>query len=81
MWLAMIVLHARSVLGERSGAHEARYMDDIGFVLIALFNGFVIVAALDLGAPAWAVVVGAVLAAVVGSRAKDEAKRRPGLAH
>lgn len=51
-----------------------RYMDDIGFVLISLFNGFVIVAAMDLGAPGWAVGIGAVLAAVIGIRLIHRAK-------
>lgn len=42
------------------------YVDDIGFVLISLFDGFVIVLAIDLGAPGWFVAGGAVGSIVVG---------------
>ena len=53
-------------------------MDDIGFLLISLVDGFVIVTALDLGAPPWAVAPLAVAAVVVGHRAIGRAKRRAG---
>lgn len=46
---------------DRSG-----YVDDIGFVLISLFDGFIIVLALDLGAPAWLVAGGAIGAVLIG---------------
>jgi hypothetical protein len=36
---------------------ERRYLENVGFTLIALFDGFVIVAALDLGAPVWLVIL------------------------
>jgi hypothetical protein len=35
---------------------QARYIGDAGFTLIALFDGFVIISALDPGAPAWLIV-------------------------
>jgi hypothetical protein len=41
-------------------------IDHIGFVLIALFDGFAIVAALDLGAPWWLVAAVAMPAILVG---------------
>jgi hypothetical protein len=44
-WQAL--LHLRSPMG----SWRADYIDDVGFTLIALFDGFVIVSALDLGAP------------------------------
>jgi len=44
------------------------YIDDVGFPLIALFNGFIIVALIDLNAPIWLVIVSAIAATVVGSK-------------
>jgi len=44
------------------------YRDDVGFTVIALFDGFVIVSSLDLGAPIWLVVVIGVFG-VLGGRA------------
>lgn len=49
---------------QQAAGWEQGYVDDVGFTLISLFVGFVIVAALDLGAPVWLVVaigVGVVL--------------------
>ena len=40
----------------RAGSWRTQYVEDVGFTLIALFDGFVIVSALDLGAPGWLVV-------------------------
>ena len=42
------------------------YIEDVGFTLIALFDGFVIVGALDLGAPVWLVVIVGVLGIFLG---------------
>lgn len=42
-----------------------QYVDHVGFVLISLFNGFVIVGTLDLGAPP-VIVAGAAVAATTG---------------
>lgn len=66
-------VHARSLLHQQQVPEN--YIDDIGFILISLFNGFIIVALIDLGAPAWLVVVGAVLATVLGSRRIKSAKQ------
>jgi hypothetical protein len=52
------------------------HVDDLGFVLIALFDGFVIVAAIDLGAPVWLVIPLALLAVLVGHRAVERVKDR-----
>ncbi len=46
--------------------HRARRIDHIGFTLIALFDGFVIILALDLGAPAWAVIMIAIAGTAAG---------------
>lgn len=43
-----------------------RYLDDIGFTLISLFDGFVIVSAIDLHAPGWLVGLIAVAGVVAG---------------
>ena len=51
--------HAHRLLTARSGPAALRYLDDVGFTLIALFDGFAIIAVLTSGAPGW-------LAAVVG---------------
>lgn len=45
-----------------------RSIDDVGFLLISLFDGFVIVTALDLGAPPWLVAAAAVAAVLLGHR-------------
>lgn len=60
----------------RQGFDRERYMHDVGFVLISLFNGFVIVGAIDLGAPGWAVGIVAVLAVVVGTRLLHRTRSR-----
>lgn len=46
----------------------------MGFTLIALFDGFVVVAVLDLGAPVWLIIL-AGLAAVLGGRIALERAR------
>lgn len=48
----------------------------IGFTLIALWDGLVIVSAIDLGAPGWLVGVLVVLGVVVGSRAQHRLEAR-----
>lgn len=53
-----------------------RYVDDVGFTLISLFDGFVIVSAIDLGAPGWLVAVVAVAGVAVGIVAIRRLKAR-----
>jgi hypothetical protein len=64
-------------LSARAGAWRTQYIEAVGFTPIALFDGFVIVSALDLGAPGWIVVALGVLGIVVGrfgvQRAQDHA--------
>ena len=61
----------------RRGAHwQEHFVDDIGFTLIALFAGFVIISALDLGSPVWLVVAIGVLGVLVGRRGMTWAKMR-----
>jgi len=44
----------------------ARYIDHLGFTLVALFDAFVVIAVLDASAPIWAVTGLGVLIAVAG---------------
>ncbi len=57
---------------------RARLVGHIGFTLIALFDGFVVVLALDLGAPMWLIIVAAVAGIAVGhitvERIKNEGR-------
>lgn len=67
--------HARRLLAAKTYS-ASTYMGDIGFTLISLFNGFVIVGAIDLGGPIWVVVLGAVAATLVGNKIIEAAKKR-----
>jgi hypothetical protein len=67
---------ARGRLRHRHGDWRPRYLDDVGFTLISLFDGFVIVAAIDLGAPVWLVVVLAAIGVVGGILAMNRVKTR-----
>jgi hypothetical protein len=42
------------------------YLDRVGFTLVALFDAFVVIAVLNLGAPVWLVVTSGVAVAVAG---------------
>ncbi len=63
--------------GERvEGApDQSQYIEDVGFTLIALFDGFVIVGALDLGAPVWLVVTVGALGIFLGRLGVRRVKR------
>lgn len=52
------------------------YIEDIGFTLISLFDGFIIIAILNAGGPGWLVAVLAVLAVLVGRWAVGLAQKR-----
>ena len=68
--------HASGLAHHGPRGREPRHVDDLGFILIALFNGFVIVAAIDLGAPVWIVIPLALLAVLVGHRTVQRFKGR-----
>lgn len=53
---------------------SAAYIDNVGFTLIALFDGFVIIAALDLRAPVWLVILIGVVGVLIGRFALREMK-------
>ena len=71
IWRAV---QAVSVLREQPGNHGA-VIDHVGFNLISLFDGFVIVSALDLQAPGWLVAVIAVGAVALGIYAINVRKK------
>jgi hypothetical protein len=52
--------------GHPVGDRRAGFIEDVGFTVIALFDGFVIISALDLGAPLWLVLVIAALGVLAG---------------
>lgn len=54
----------------------ARYIDDVGFVLIALFDGFSIVAVVEMGGPGWAAASVGIFGVVVGHFALRRYQRR-----
>lgn len=68
--------HAWGLADHDDYGRAPRHVDDLGFILIALFDGFVIVAAIDLGAPVWLVTPVALLAVLVGHRAVQRYKSR-----
>ncbi|MGO8948141.1 MAG: hypothetical protein ACLQUY_10855 [Ktedonobacterales bacterium] len=59
-------IQAVIVLTKQRQQDQLKVLDDVGFVLISLFDGFAIVSALDLQAPGWLVAVIAVGAVGVG---------------
>jgi hypothetical protein len=61
-------LRASRVLRLRQIGSRGAAVDDIGFTLISLFDGLVIVSAIDLGAPGWLVALAAVLGVALGTR-------------
>jgi hypothetical protein len=79
LYMGWRALAARGLLGRRTGQWRLPYMEHIGFTLIALWDGFVIVLAIDLGAPGWLVIVLAVLGVVAGNRALHWAEARAGV--
>ncbi len=53
---------------QTAAVQDGRYIEHIGFTLIALFDGFVIVSAIDLHAPTWLVVSIAIAGVLIGRR-------------
>lgn len=67
---------ARRLRWRAAGDWRRPYIEHVGFTLIALWEGFVIVLAIDLGAPGWLVAVLAALGLVVGNRALHRVEAR-----
>ena len=68
LYMLLRGVQAGAVLCAHRGDWLPRYIDHIGFTLIALFEGFIIVAAIDLGAPGWLTAGLAVLGVIGGNR-------------
>jgi hypothetical protein len=68
---------AAQELEHRREDWRTAYVENLGFTLIALFDGFVIVSAIDLGAPIWLVVGIGVPGIVVGRLGVLRLKARP----
>jgi hypothetical protein len=76
LYMVYRAMDASRLANHEPHGYEPRHVDDLGFILIALFDGFVIVAAIDLGAPVWIVIPLAILAVLVGHRAIQRFKSR-----
>ena len=75
IWRAV---QAVTVLTRQRSEDQLKVVDHVGFVLISLFDGFAIVTALDLQAPAWLVAiiaVGAVAVGILGLNARKNTLR------
>ncbi len=55
---------------------SASYIAHVGFTLVALFDAFIVILVLNLGAPAWLVAAAGVLIAVAGHFALRAARER-----
>lgn len=67
---------ARRLLRTQTPGWRGTYIGHVGFTLISLFDGFVIVGALDLNAPGWLVGTVGVLGVAVGISAVNVVKAR-----
>jgi hypothetical protein len=68
LYMVWRAVRASTRLSRHGDGWRSRYLDDVGFTLISLFDGFVIVSAIDLHAPGWlvaAIAVGGVVAGVL----------------
>ena len=76
LYMGWRAVHATARLRQHDTGWQARYLDDVGFSLVALFEGFLIVAAIDLDVPTWATVLVAFIGLVVGNRSIRHIKTR-----
>lgn len=67
---------ASQLLGTQQNNWKHAYIEHIGFTLISLFEGFIIVSGLNSGIPGWLVAVIAVLGVLVGRWLIGLAQRR-----
>jgi hypothetical protein len=70
---------AASLTRRHPGGRHGEFVQHVGFTLISLFDGFVIVGAIDLGAPTWAVIAlgaGGVVAGIRFVRSRVERVER-----
>jgi len=66
LYMVWRAFQAYQLLSRQTKDWQVNYTGHIGFNLISLFEGFVIISAIDLGAPGWLVGVLAVLGVVIG---------------
>lgn len=59
-------LRARRLRPRDSAGPSARYVDNVGFTLVALLDAFLVIAVLDAGAPGWVVAGTGVVVAAIG---------------
>lgn len=69
-------LHALRLGPHQTGGQQLAHVGDVGFVLIALADGFVIVAAIDLGVQTWIVAPLALGVVAVGHGSLNRLKER-----
>jgi hypothetical protein len=67
---------AREVQEARPAGWRGTAIDHIGFTLISLLEGFIIVAAIDLGVTGWIIVIAAIVGLLAGRWAIQMAKSR-----
>jgi len=74
------VMVARAIAAHRlltaGRARSPRYLDHIGFTLVALLDAFLVILVLDLGAPGWLVTGAGVIGAIAGHHALAILKHR-----
>lgn len=68
-------VQARRSLQQRPAQWRTGYVDHVGFTVISLFDGFAIVAAVDLGAPLPVILAVGALGIVAGISATNRVKR------
>jgi hypothetical protein len=71
-------IRARRLLGAGATPQRIRYLDHVGFTLVALFDGFAIIVVLTAGGPGWLAAVLGVAGVVVGHLAIRRLKGRLG---
>lgn len=67
---------ARRIAAERSEDSRRTFIDHVGFTLVSLLAGFVIVLAVDLSGQAWVVTSVGVVGVLVGRQSVEAAKKR-----
>lgn len=70
--------NANHLLGTQQNDWKHNYIENIGFTLISLFEGFIIVSGLNSGIPGWLVAIAAILGVLVGRWLIGLAQRRVG---
>jgi hypothetical protein len=67
---------ARPIRPSRTVLPSARYVERVGFTLVALFDAFIVILVLNAGAPGWLIAAAGVLVAVAGHFVLREARAR-----